>query len=321
MWKTIDLWRVLGRAASNSYLGYEAKVLSRAGLHSSTEHAPSRKHVLLSFGDAARRCTWQKTGFSLPDGKGSSLNRLRILHLRAELGSHFERNTNSGPADGRRLGCAVSLSTSSDSVAPLKGESAISKGLPQSTALPVGYADEYFREPHLLPRGDPTKRAFTYMMLGSAKLVAASAVRVLILKFIYTMSASADVLALGTVEVDLAAIPLGQTATIKWRGKPVMIRHRTPEDIEAARRDDGAALRDPEADASRVLNPEWLVVIGVCTHLGCVPIANAGDWGGFFCPCHGSHYDVSGRVRKGPAPLNLEVPKYTFTEEGKLIIG
>jgi ubiquinol-cytochrome c reductase iron-sulfur subunit len=159
------------------------------------------------------------------------------------------------------------------------------------------------------------------MMLGSAKLVAASAVRVLLLKFIYTMSASADVLALGTVEVDLSAVPLGQTATIKWRGKPVMIRHRTPEEIEAARRDDNAPLRDPETDASRAINPEWLVVVGVCTHLGCVPIANAGDWGGFFCPCHGSHYDVSGRVRKGPAPLNLEVPTYSFTDDGKIIIG
>ena len=200
-------------------------------------------------------------------------------------------------------------------VRPVGGET-------QSTALPVGYADEYFREPHLTPRGDPTRRAFTYLVLGTAKFVALSAARVLILKLIYTMSASADVLALGTVEVELAAIPLGQTATIKWRGKPVMIRHRTREEIAAAQKDDKAPLRDPQPDSERVLDPEWLVVIGVCTHLGCVPIANAGEWNGFFCPCHGSHYDMSGRVRKGPAPLNLEVPTYTFIEDGqKLLIG
>lgn len=249
------------------------------------------------------------------------MTRVRALRRISETSDVLKQNLPVATFAGRKLQRAAATSASSDSISPVGREAAITKSAPHSAALPVGYADDYFREPHLLPRGDPTKRAFTYMMLGSAKLVAASAVRVLILKFIYTMSASADVLALGTVEVNLAAIPLGQTATIKWRGKPVMIRHRTPDEIEAARRDDNASLRDPEADSSRVVDPEWLVVIGVCTHLGCVPIAHAGDWGGFFCPCHGSHYDVSGRVRKGPAPLNLEVPKYTFTEEGKLIIG
>lgn len=170
--------------------------------------------------------------------------------------------------------------------------------------------------------GDPTKRAFTYLILGTTQFIAASAARVAILKLIYTMSASADVLALGSVEVDLSAIPLGESATIKWRGKPVFIRHRTGDEIELAAKDDGADLRHNEADIERVQKAEWLVVLGVCTHLGCVPIANAGDYQGWFCPCHGSHYDVSGRIRKGPAPLNLEVPEYRFIEDdSKMILG
>lgn len=189
-------------------------------------------------------------------------------------------------------------------------------------ALPVGYIDDYHNHPHRQMPGDPSKRAFTYLILGTTKFIAASAARVAILKLIYTMSASADVLALGSVEVDLSAIPLGESATIKWRGKPVFIRHRTSDEIDAAAVDDNADLRHPEYDIDRVQKPEWLVVLGVCTHLGCVPIANAGDYQGWFCPCHGSHYDVSGRIRKGPAPLNLEVPTYRFVEEdSKMILG
>jgi ubiquinol-cytochrome c reductase iron-sulfur subunit len=189
-------------------------------------------------------------------------------------------------------------------------------------AIPVGYIDDYHNHDHRNARGDPTKRAFTYMVLGTTKFIAASAMRVLVLKLIYTMSASADVLARGSVEVDLSAIPLGTTATLKWRGKPVFIRHRTTDEIALAARDDHVDLRDPQADIDRVEKPEWLIVLGVCTHLGCVPIAGAGDYKGWFCPCHGSHYDVSGRTRKGPAPLNLEIPTYRFIEEGtKVVLG
>lgn len=189
-------------------------------------------------------------------------------------------------------------------------------------ALPVTYIDDYHNHPHRNARGDPTKRAFTYMVLGTTKFIAASAARVLILKLIYTMSASADVLAAGSVEVELDAIPLGECATIKWRGKPVFIKHRGADEIARAEKDDAAVLRDPEIDADRCQKKEWLVLLGVCTHLGCVPIANAGDFHGWFCPCHGSHYDVSGRIRKGPAPLNLEVPGYRFVEnDTKLILG
>lgn len=169
--------------------------------------------------------------------------------------------------------------------------------------------------------GDPSKRATAYLVLTGGRFVYASMVRLLVLKFILSMCASKDVLALASLEVDLSSIEPGKTVTVKWRGKPVFIRHRTAEDIKAATSVDVGSLRDPQEDGVRVKNPEWLVVIGVCTHLGCIPLPNAGDFGGWFCPCHGSHYDISGRVRKGPAPYNLEVPTYSFLSESTMLIG
>ncbi|KAF5741223.1 ubiquinol-cytochrome C reductase iron-sulfur subunit family protein [Tripterygium wilfordii] len=179
--------------------------------------------------------------------------------------------------------------------------------------------DEYNHE--RFPPGDPSKRAFAYFVLSGGRFVYASLIRLLVLKFVLSMSASKDVLALASLEVDLSSIEPGSTVTVKWRGKPVFIKRRTEEDIKLANSVDLASLRDPQEDAARVKNPEWLIVIGVCTHLGCIPLPNAGDFGGWFCPCHGSHYDVSGRIRKGPAPYNLEVPTYSFLEENKLMIG
>ncbi|RWW68534.1 hypothetical protein BHE74_00023937 [Ensete ventricosum] len=179
--------------------------------------------------------------------------------------------------------------------------------------------DEHNHERH--PPGDPSKRAFAYFVLTGGRFVYASLLRLLILKFVLSMSASKDVLALASLEVDLSSIEPGSTVTVKWRGKPVFIRRRTEDDINLANSVDVLSLRDPQADSDRVKNPEWLVVVGVCTHLGCIPLPNAGDFGGWFCPCHGSHYDISGRIRKGPAPFNLEVPQYSFLEENKLLIG
>ena len=164
-------------------------------------------------------------------------------------------------------------------------------------------------------------RGFTYMVMGANKFIYASAVRITAVKFIATMSASKDVLALASAEFDLSSVDVGKTITVKWRGKPVFIRHRTDSEISESAAVDLAALRDPQTDADRAEKPEWLVVMGICTHLGCVPIANAGDYGGWFCPCHGSHYDVSGRIRKGPAPLNLEIPPYSFIDDEKLLVG
>ena len=169
---------------------------------------------------------------------------------------------------------------------------------------------------------DPSKREFTYLMLGGARFAYASVVRLTLMKFVASMSASADVLALSSLEVDLSNMQVGTTTTVKWRGKPVFIRHRNEKEIEREQAVDASTLRDPQTDAQRVQDAKWLIALGVCTHLGCVPIPNAGEYQGFFCPCHGSHYDGSGRIRKGPAPANLEIPPYKFIEDGvKVSIG
>ncbi|KFA65210.1 hypothetical protein S40285_01473 [Stachybotrys chlorohalonatus IBT 40285] len=168
-----------------------------------------------------------------------------------------------------------------------------------------------------------TNLVFSYFMVGTMGALTAAGAKSTVSEFLVNMSASADILAMAKVEVDLASIPEGKNAQviIKWRGKPVFVRHRTADEIEQANKVEVSALRDPQTDDERVKNPEWLVMLGVCTHLGCVPIGEAGDYGGWFCPCHGSHYDISGRIRKGPAPLNLEIPAYDFPEDGKLVIG
>ena len=175
---------------------------------------------------------------------------------------------------------------------------------------------------HYQASGDPTRRAFTYLVAGTTGFTGAVLAKNMVVDFLASLSASADVLALAKVEVDLTSIPEGKNLIIKWRGKPVFIRHRTDEEIQAANGVDIKELRDPQTDSVRVTKPEWLVVMGVCTHLGCVPLGDSGEYGGWFCPCHGSHYDTSGRIRKGPAPLNLEVPAYEFIEDGaKVVIG
>lgn len=139
--------------------------------------------------------------------------------------------------------------------------------------------------------------------------------------FLTSMNPSADVLAMAQLELKLNNIAPGQMLTTKWRGKPLFVRHRLPEEWNKERAVPLSMLRDPEKDEDRTKKPEWLVVIGVCTHLGCVPISNAGDYNAFYCPCHGSHYDYSGRIRKGPAPTNLEVPKYEFVSENEILVG
>ncbi|KAA8901440.1 cytochrome b-c1 complex subunit Rieske [Sphaerosporella brunnea] len=173
-----------------------------------------------------------------------------------------------------------------------------------------------------VPAGTARKnQVFSYFMVGTMGALSAAGAKATVQDFLVSLSASADVLAMAKVEVDLSSIPEGKNVIIKWRGKPVFIRHRTPDEIMEANKVDISKLRDPQPDAERVKKPEWLVMLGICTHLGCVPIGEAGDYGGWFCPCHGSHYDISGRIRKGPAPLNLEIPEYEFPEEGKLVIG
>ena len=135
------------------------------------------------------------------------------------------------------------------------------------------------------------------------------------------MRPDAATLADATTEVDLAPIAEGQIVTVTWQGKPVFVRHRTAREIADARAAPIGALTDPASDESRAPRPEWLVVVGICTHLGCVPIGHEGRYGGWFCPCHGSVYDTAGRVRQGPALLNLVLPPYTYTAADRLVIG
>lgn len=167
------------------------------------------------------------------------------------------------------------------------------------------------------------RRDFLYIATGAAAAVGTGLAA---WPFIDSMNPSADVLSVSTVEFDASLMQPGQRVTVKWRGIPIFIDYRTSAQIENARADDAAILKDPERDDERVQRTELLVVIGLCTHLGCIPLGQSrgdslGEWGGWFCPCHGSHYDTSGRIRKGPAPKNLAIPPYTLLPNGKILIG
>lgn len=173
------------------------------------------------------------------------------------------------------------------------------------------------------PEDEASRRDFLYLATTAVAAVGTAAA---MWPFIDSMNPAADTLALATIEVDLSAVDVGQAITVTWRGKPVFIRHRTEDEIEQARSVDVSDLRDPQTDAERVVKPEWLVMVGICTHLGCVPQGQKptepkGDWNGWFCPCHGSQYDTSGRIRRGPAPTNLVVPEYTFLDETRIQLG
>jgi len=173
------------------------------------------------------------------------------------------------------------------------------------------------------PPDGETRRDFLNLVTAS---FAAVGVGAMAWPFISSMNPASDVLALSSTDVDLSPIATGAALTVMWRGKPVFVRNRTPKEIEEARAVPLAELRDPQTDQSRVQKENWLVLVGVCTHLGCVPLGQKstdprGDFGGWFCPCHGSHYDTSGRIRKGPAPLNLAVPGYNFLNDKQIRVG
>lgn len=170
---------------------------------------------------------------------------------------------------------------------------------------------------------DAPRREFLYLVTGATAVAGATAA---VWPLIDSLNPSADVAALASVEVDLGPIRVGQRITVKWRGQPVFIDHRTPERIAQSRADDTADLKDPQPDSARVQRPEWLILVGVCTHLGCIPLGQRprdkrGAFGGWFCSCHGSQYDTSGRIRKGPAPKNLAVPPYRFLDGRTVRIG
>jgi ubiquinol-cytochrome c reductase iron-sulfur subunit len=167
---------------------------------------------------------------------------------------------------------------------------------------------------------DPSRRDFIHIATIAA---AAGAVGGLAWPFIDQMNPASDTLALSSIEFDLSKVVQGQQVVVKWRGRPLFVRYRTPKEIAEALAGDHADLRDPATDESRHKpgKPQWLILIGVCTHLGCVPNFGLGEYGGWLCPCHGSVYDTSGRIRKGPAPLNLAVPDYDFTSDTKIKVG
>ena len=168
---------------------------------------------------------------------------------------------------------------------------------------------------------EPTRRDFIYIATTAAAAVGAAAVLV---PLIAQMNPDASTIAAGApIEVDLGPIADGQIVKVFWRSQPIYISHRTQKEIDEARAVDTDSLRDPQADQARVKagHDQWLVVIGICTHLGCIPLAHQGEFDGFFCPCHGSQYDTSGRIRKGPAPKNLPLPPYAFLSDSKIRIG
>lgn len=162
------------------------------------------------------------------------------------------------------------------------------------------------------------RRDFLYLATGAFAAIGAANIA---WPLIHQMNPDASVKALASIEVDLAAIETGQSITVTWRGKPVFIRRRTEGEIAEARSVAETDMPDPQNDIDRVQKDEWLVMVGICTHLGCVPLGQAGDFNGWFCPCHGSHYDTSGRIRKGPAPKNLEIPSYEFVGDSRIKIG
>jgi len=164
----------------------------------------------------------------------------------------------------------------------------------------------------------PSRRDFLFLTAGAVGAVGVAAVA---WPLVDQMSPDASTLALASTEVDIGAIPEGQIVTVKWRSGPVFIRHRTKKEIEDGENVPLGELRDPQTDQSRVKKPEWLIVAGVCTHLGCVPLGHEGKYEGWLCPCHGSIYDTSGRIRQGPAPLNLAVPEYAFLTDTRVKIG
>ena len=164
----------------------------------------------------------------------------------------------------------------------------------------------------------PKRRDFLFT---ASYAIGAVGVGVAVWPLVDQMNPDKSVKALASTEVDVSSIELGKSITVLWRGKQVFIKRRTQQEISEARAVKLEDLKHPEKDEDRAKDPEWLIMVGVCTHLGCVPLGDKGEYNGWFCPCHGSHYDTSGRIRKGPAPKNLEIPKYEFINNNTIKIG
>lgn len=276
------------------------------------------KREILKFG-SLRQLFVQSTSFI---GKCLTVNPFKMFELKYNQILSKSRNLISG---------SISKSLMSQDHLSTKG---IFKVPPQflsskrfsHTDLKVPNFDDYRRNSVKNPKESSfessyNRRLATYIPITLGIMGTVYGAKVLIVQCVSIMSASAEVLAIAQIEVKLSDIPEGKNYTIKWRGKPVFIRHRTQAQIDKERSVPLSDLRDPATDEQMATRPEWLVVIGVCTHLGCVPIADAGDYGGYYCPCHGSHYDYAGRIRRGPAPTNLEIPPHVFLDDENIQIG
>ncbi len=172
---------------------------------------------------------------------------------------------------------------------------------------------------------DDDKRDFIFIATGAAAAAGAASLG---WPLVAQMGKAADTLAAGSIEIDVSKVAEGQQLKMLWRGKPVFVRHRTAKEIAAAEATNVAECPDPQPDSERLIpkadgsvDPRFLVMIGVCTHFGCIPVGEAGDFDGWYCPCHGSHYDTSGRIRKGPAPKNMEIPEYTYISDTVIKVG
>jgi ubiquinol-cytochrome c reductase iron-sulfur subunit len=212
--------------------------------------------------------------------------------------------------------------TESGRFAPLPGDALFGRGGSHGGAYGGGSRDKKgIANVTTMSSAEPTRRDFLYIATGAVAAVGTAAALV---PLIAQMNPDASTIAAGApVEIDLAPIAAGQIIKVFWRSQPIFISHRTQKEIDEARAVDTNSLRDPQTDQSRIKagHDQWLVVIGICTHLGCIPLPHQGDYDGWFCPCHGSQYDSSGRIRQGPAPLNLAVPPYLFVSDSKIRIG
>ncbi|OMJ24603.1 Cytochrome b-c1 complex subunit Rieske, mitochondrial [Smittium culicis] len=261
---------------------------------------------------ASKFISSSKTFFTAPVSKNAFLKTFSAASIKANTNSNFEQ------PKGKNSPFQSSITNFTSQTNPLSQRrfKATWAAGPNSAKIPS--FDAYTKDDSSV--NTDKSKVFTYFMLGASGSVLASAAQSSVHGFLVNLAASADVLAVSKAEIDLSSIPLGESITIKWRGKPVFIRHRTEQEIQVSETTPMSELIDPQQDSERVQVPEWLIVVGVCTHLGCVPIKDAGDYGAYYCPCHGSHYDYSGRIRKGPAPLNLEVPKYNI-DGNTVVIG
>eukprot|EP01059_Diplonema_ambulator_P002675 TRINITY_DN1230_c0_g1_i1.p1 TRINITY_DN1230_c0_g1~~TRINITY_DN1230_c0_g1_i1.p1 ORF type:complete len:307 (+),score=102.07 TRINITY_DN1230_c0_g1_i1:55-975(+) len=189
----------------------------------------------------------------------------------------------------------------------------------------IGYptTEEKYIKNYLKPRAtdEYERRVKFYGIITVPRAIGTFVLKSTVVGLLLSFGPRADMKAMANCEVDIGFLEPGQMTVVMWQGKPVFVHRRTPAQIEEAKADNTADLKDPQTDEDRCMNPEYAVMIAICTHLGCIPVFGAGDWNAYLCPCHGSHYDFSGRIRKGPAPLNLEVPAYYFVDDKTLLIG